>query len=86
MGRRTNILKPIQNTGVPKPKGVNMETRLELNEDEIKKAITYWIINKLDKSVRLDTITDMPDIYLYHLEDDRASGTFNYHAYIKIEN
>jgi len=62
-----------------------MRTTLELNTDEIKEAIRYWIENTKSKKV-CKGMMDFLEISLSHIEDDRASGVFNYYADIKIEN
>jgi len=63
-----------------------METRLELNDKEIKQAIKYYIENVLNKKVIQSQLFDVPEISLSHSEDDRASGVFHYYAYIEVEN
>ena len=63
-----------------------METKLYLYEEEIRIAIKYWIENTKGKKVRMDTITEQPSVFFRHSEDDRASGCFNYHADVDIEN
>ena len=63
-----------------------METRLELNDKEIKEAIRLYIETTFLKKVKQNQLFNVPEISLSHMENDRATGVFNYHAYIEVEN